>query len=66
MNEGRSARLVTWPDFGNERGRCIRANEPGRIIFTASPPIVWLLEFDEQGNETARHNAAYVESIVWF
>ncbi len=66
---GRSAKLVTWPDGGNERGRCVKAEQVGRLvcekIYHGEYDDFWIVEYDDAGKEAARHNMKFIESVLW-
>ncbi len=72
MNEqnGRKIKMVTWPDSGDELGRCISTNEKCSIelcsTYHGDRDEVWVVVISkETGNEVERHNVKYIESIIW-
>lgn len=66
---GKKIRLVTWPDSGNEQGRCLEANENKQLHLDASfhgdRDEFWVIESNSDGKEIARHNPKFIETLIW-
>lgn len=68
-HEGKRIKAITWPDSESEQGRCIRETLTCHIYieksFCGDHEDWWAVEHNKKGQETARHNLRYVESIIW-
>lgn len=67
-NNNRNIRAVHWPDTESEQGRSLRSPECGDLVFVSEyrgdHSLDWIVQC-VNGKEVARHNARYVETIVW-
>lgn len=61
---GKKIKTVTWPDSGEDLGRCIQSGSNGDISLSSDHDELWIIQIKD-GVEIARHNVRYVESIVW-
>ncbi|MDY6895258.1 MAG: hypothetical protein SVO01_07595 [Thermotogota bacterium] len=65
---GKEIREVWWPDSRNEHGRHIKSNGyisiSLNVTFCGDRTEAWIVEICN-GEEIARHNPRYVESILW-
>jgi hypothetical protein len=64
-SSGRPINAVYWPDTDTEKGRCLIAGaECGRLYMETRMTGGWIIQ-ERDGREVARHNPAYIESIIW-
>ena len=69
-NDNRKIKSIFWPDSGSETGRCMFSNQNGagqlamREEFRGDHDEDWIVETID-GKEISRHNARYVETIIW-
>ncbi len=67
-NHGRSVKAICWPDSGTECGRMLQASETYSLIYEETylgdRTECWFVGMVD-GIEVARHNAKFVESIIW-
>lgn len=66
---GKKVKMISWPDSENELGRYISAGgQYGELTLSAlyhgDRDEFWVVQ-TKDGEEVARHNARYIESIVW-
>lgn len=66
---GKKIKLISWPDSGEETGRCLPSGDTyGELIFSATyhgdRDEFWVVQIKD-GKEIGRHNARHIESIVW-
>jgi hypothetical protein len=66
---GRKIKFISWPDSGEETGRCLPAGEQyGDLTLSATyhgdRDEFWIVQ-TKDGREIGRHNAKYIESITW-
>jgi hypothetical protein len=64
---GRKARAIYWPGEDTHQltakaGECTLVCE---CSFHGEYDSMWIVVLDAKGNETARYNAKYLESIMW-
>lgn len=66
MKNGRAVRQIWWNGADGdetlkyEKGRAIL-----RSTYYGDHTENWICIYDENGKEVARHNTAYISSIVW-
>lgn len=67
---GKRIVAVYWPDTESEQGRCVKERADGyglhlSVTYHGDHEEIWIIE-TLNGQEIARHNPRYVESIVWW
>lgn len=68
--DGKKIMAVSWPDSGNETGRSWRVGYTGcdGLFLSAKHhgdrDEFWVVQM-KGGEEVARHNARYIETIEW-
>jgi hypothetical protein len=66
---GKKIKFASWPDSGNETGQHLQSGEKcGTLTFSATyhgdHDEFWIVQ-TKDGEEVARYNARYVETITW-
>jgi hypothetical protein len=66
---GKRIKVISWPDSGEETGRCLPSDDKhGELTLSATyhgdRDEFWIVQTNG-GKEIGRHNARYVESIMW-